>query len=109
MCSLEFLVGVVPLTLCGIAYERVRSLPRIYHVKSVFPVWKVLLLTWGISAILSCHRFLAYEFYTNKTDCNGSEIAGNSSELRVNSLGDGKSNNSSVISHVSECRKVCKE
>jgi len=106
MC-LEFLVGVVPLTLCGIAYERVRSLPRIYNVKCVFPVWKVLLLTWGISAILSCHRFLAYEYFTNKTDGNGNEIAGNSSEF--DSLGDGNSNDSNVISHVSVCRKVCKE
>jgi len=78
-------------------------------VKCLFPAWKVLLLTWGISGILSCHRFLAYEYFViNKDYNNGSEIIGNSSELR--SLGDGDSNDSSaIIYHASVCRKVGKE
>jgi len=74
-------------------------------VKCVFPAWKVLLLTWGISAILSCHRFLAYEYFANKDNSNGSEIAGTPSEHYLH--GENNGNDSSVIFHTSVCRKVC--
>jgi len=76
-------------------------------MQCAFPVWKVVLFTWGISGILSCHRFLSYEYFTNKDISNGSDnIIGNSREFR--SLGDSE-RSSSTINHTSVCRKVCKK
>jgi len=110
MC-LEFLIGVLPLTLGGISYERVKSLPRIHNVKCVFPVWKVLLFTWGVSGFLSFPRFLAYEYFTNENFTNDGYENGSSS--LGDSLGEFTSLNfSSNDTHaalvcISECRKVC--
>jgi len=102
---LEFMIGVVPLSLCGIAYERVKTVPSVYNVNCVFPAWKILLLTWGVSAILSCHRFLTYEYFTIE-DGNTSEIP-ESLVSEFNILGDGNYNDSSVMMHnMSACRKV---
>jgi len=70
----EFLLGAIPLTLCGISYERLRSLPMVHQVRKVFPTWEVLLFTWGVSALLSSPRFLAYEYDTNTYYGNGSDI-----------------------------------
>jgi len=106
----EFLIGTVPLTLCGISYERLRSLPRVHEVRSVFPTWKVLLFTWGVSALLSSPRFLAYEYHTRSYNGNGSinitsDTPSMSHSLRSNSNND-YNDSYTAVGHKSVCRKV---
>jgi len=54
--------AVLPLTVFGISFERVRSLPRISNVEYSFSIGKVICFTWGLSGILSLPQFYAYEF-----------------------------------------------
>jgi len=53
---------VLPLTVFGISFERVRSLPRICNVEYSLSIGKVIFFTWGFSGILSFPQFYAYEF-----------------------------------------------
>jgi len=101
----EFLIGAIPLTLCGISYERLRSLPRIHLVRSVFPTWKVLIFTWGVSALLSSPRFLAYEYDTNIYYGNESVIASDALS-GFHSLTSNNENGSNAVSNTTVCRKV---
>jgi len=107
---LEVLTGVVPLTLVGFSFERVRSLPRIRHVECYLPIWEVLFLTWGIARILAFPRFFAYGYFQKgvimEDDDSNSNLAHNGPDkLALNQHLN--LNFSEPFPDSSECRKVC--
>jgi len=109
---LGFLIGVIPLTLCGISYERVRSFSSPHSSQCVFPMWKVLTFTWGVSGILSSPRFFAYEYddtiITNGIG-NGSSSVIPETPSEIHPLSSHDKNDSYTFHYTSVCRKVSKE